>query len=249
MGRVGESPRPLSVQPIFDATELIAAHSDACSPRCSCTIRTALANFLPVRMLSPSSSSQEIEPPAIPAWFNRPVPTEAMVGLSLVTQRLLFLVNRSPTGKFLEQPPQRLEVAVDAAHLNRVSGLGGPNQLQRRLGEKTANNTVPGVRPGEQRIGRSPIAAIINREVARSTSSQTFQLTLEVQVPAQRHLHGLDEREVGRKNERVQPLNSRRNGETAPPVMVTCPLETPLRITPIRDRLPDRPHAAACPGS
>jgi hypothetical protein len=65
----------------------------------------------------------------------------------------------------------------------------------------------------------------------------------------QRHLHGLDEREVGRKNERVQPLNSRRNGETAPPVMVTCPLETPLRITPIRDRLPDRPHAAACPGS
>ena len=95
-----------------------------------------------------------------------------MVGLSLVTQRLLFLVNRSPTGKFLEQPPQRLEVAVDAAHLNRVSGLGGPNQLQRRLGEKTANNTVPSFRPGEQRIGRSPIAAVINRRCNQSRSGK-----------------------------------------------------------------------------
>jgi hypothetical protein len=65
-------PRSVSaVHPIFDAIELIAAHSETCSPRCSNTIRTARARnsseYLVSLLIAPSS--QGLEPPANPARF------------------------------------------------------------------------------------------------------------------------------------------------------------------------------------
>ena len=65
-------PRRVSaVHPIFDAIELIAAHSEACSPRCSKTIRTARdrtsGEYLVCLVIAPSS--QGLEPPANPARF------------------------------------------------------------------------------------------------------------------------------------------------------------------------------------
>jgi hypothetical protein len=60
------------VHPIFDAIELIAAHSEACSPRCPNTIRTARARtsgeYLVCLLIAPSS--QELEPPANPRRFS-----------------------------------------------------------------------------------------------------------------------------------------------------------------------------------
>jgi hypothetical protein len=62
-------PRSVSaVHPIFAAIEPIAAHSEACSPRCSNTIRTARARtsgeYLVCLLTAPSS--QGLEPPANP---------------------------------------------------------------------------------------------------------------------------------------------------------------------------------------
>ncbi len=62
-----------AVQPIFDAIEPIAAHSEAYSPRCSNTIRTARdrtsgENLLLVCFIM-APSSQELEPPANPERF------------------------------------------------------------------------------------------------------------------------------------------------------------------------------------
>jgi len=59
------------VHPIFDAIELIAAHSEVCSPRCSNTIRTArdrtCGEHLVCLVIAPSS--QGLEPPANPVRF------------------------------------------------------------------------------------------------------------------------------------------------------------------------------------
>jgi hypothetical protein len=66
-------PRSVSgVHPIFAAIELIAAHSEACSPRCSNTIRTARdrtsGEYLVCLVIAPSS--QGLEPPANPPRFS-----------------------------------------------------------------------------------------------------------------------------------------------------------------------------------
>jgi len=64
------------VQPILAAIDEIAAHCDARSPWCSCTIRTARARtsgeklLLVVFLVSIAPSSQELEPPPNPARFN-----------------------------------------------------------------------------------------------------------------------------------------------------------------------------------
>jgi len=61
-----------ALQPIFVAIEVIAAHSEACSPRCSNTIRTARARtsgeyFVDLVAIAPSP--RELEPPANPGRF------------------------------------------------------------------------------------------------------------------------------------------------------------------------------------
>ena len=69
-------------------------------------------------------------------------------------------------------------MAVDAAHLGHVSGLGSPNQLEGRFREKTTDDAVPGVRACEQRIGRPPVAAVADGKVVRGVLPQTSQLAL-----------------------------------------------------------------------
>src|SRR5262249_31392473 len=63
-----------AVQPILAAIDTIAAHCDACSVRCSNTIRTARSrtsaeNFGDFDSFVMAPVSQEVEPPANPERF------------------------------------------------------------------------------------------------------------------------------------------------------------------------------------
>jgi len=66
------------LQAIFDAIQLIAAHSEACSPRCSNTIRTARdrtsGEYLGCLLIAPSSQGLDAvpRPGAIQAAINTP---------------------------------------------------------------------------------------------------------------------------------------------------------------------------------
>ena len=69
-------------QPIFSAIEWVASHSEPYSGRCSENIRTARSRTscenLFLRAIAPSS--QEMEPPANPAWFTENIKASQSAG-------------------------------------------------------------------------------------------------------------------------------------------------------------------------
>src|SRR5690348_6327733 len=76
-----------AVQPILAAIDTIAAHCDACSVRCSNTIRTArsrtsLENFGDFDSVVMAPVSQELEPPANPGRFNTFVATCSVIAFA-----------------------------------------------------------------------------------------------------------------------------------------------------------------------
>jgi hypothetical protein len=98
----------------------------------------------------------------------------------------------------LEQIPERAEHGIDPGGFRLVALGRGFDEGCRCIGEKTADDAVPGISAGKQGVRRTPVAAIADREAGRRSVAQAGKLAGKVHLPGQRHLDRRDVRHIGK---------------------------------------------------
>jgi hypothetical protein len=125
------------VQPILEAIEPIAAHSEACSPRCSDTIRTARARtsgeYLVCLVIAPSS--REPEPPANPVRFRASGDRRLGEGLDQLPHDRKGRPStlRANSQHVVDEQTGRLEAKVEDAALGLRVGPGQDRRAAQRV--------------------------------------------------------------------------------------------------------------------